>query len=433
MTLQLRTVLMVTSLLVLAVLATATSLAWSERRSLLAQGEYDGRVIAGLLAQSSEFARQVPADVETTIGEQMVVQATLAAHLVAMAEAAGLPPDQINAHLRQITGQTALSEVWITDPKGHAYLRNRSNIDFTFDPDPRRQPQAHAFWPLLTGKKRVVIQEARKREVDSQVYKYVGVAGVDKPRIVQVGYHASLLERLRRQIGLTRLVSELVNGGNITGIRVVDYHFDTLAQGVAAGHTARPGLSRAEIRDLQAVVRGGRAISRLERDNLEVVTPMTDTHGRRIATALVSLPIAHVRAEMSRKLQLAVVVAVIVLGVGVLASVVLARRVTGPVARLTAASAAVQAEAFQPETLAEVASRDDELGCLARVFLHMAREVQAREQRLKQQVQQLRIEVDVARRERQVAEITGTDYFQELQQRAGDLRRRAAVAGNPRG
>jgi hypothetical protein len=32
-----------------------------------------------------------------------------------------------------------------------------------------------------------VIQEARKREIDDKVFKYVGVAGVDKPRIVQVG------------------------------------------------------------------------------------------------------------------------------------------------------------------------------------------------------------------------------------------------------
>ena len=32
-----------------------------------------------------------------------------------------------------------------------------------------------------------MIQDAQKREVDDQIFKYVGVAGVDKPRIVQVG------------------------------------------------------------------------------------------------------------------------------------------------------------------------------------------------------------------------------------------------------
>jgi hypothetical protein len=48
--------------------------------------------------------------------------------------------------------------------------------------------------------------------------------------------------------------------------------------------------------------------------------------------------------------------------------------------------------------------------------------VHAREQRLKQEVQQLRIEIDEARTARQVAEITETDYFQDLQRKADQLR-----------
>jgi CheY-like chemotaxis protein/HAMP domain-containing protein len=87
-----------------------------------------------------------------------------------------------------------------------------------------------------------------------------------------------------------------------------------------------------------------------------------------------------------------------------------------------AAAAAVESGEFDPETLARVATRRDELGRLARVFQRMAREVQAREQRLKQEVQQLRIEIDEARTARQVAEITETDYFQDLQRKADQLR-----------
>ena len=87
-----------------------------------------------------------------------------------------------------------------------------------------------------------------------------------------------------------------------------------------------------------------------------------------------------------------------------------------------AAAAAVEAGEFDPETLARVASRRDELGQLARVFQRMAREVHAREQRLKQEVQQLRIEIDESRTARQVAEITETDYFQDLQSKADQLR-----------
>jgi len=94
------------------------------------------------------------------------------------------------------------------------------------------------------------------------------------------------------------------------------------------------------------------------------------------------------------------------------------------VARLTDAAAAVEAGTFDPGGLAEVAQRPDELGQLARVFESMAREVYAREQRLKQQLQELRIEIDEAKKAQQVAEITETDYFRELSQKAQRLRER---------
>ena len=95
------------------------------------------------------------------------------------------------------------------------------------------------------------------------------------------------------------------------------------------------------------------------------------------------------------------------------------------VALLTDAAAAVETEAFDPDTLSleEVAARTDELGQLARVFQHMAREVYAREQRLRQQVRNLRIELDEAKKERQVAEITETEYFRQLQSRVRELRK----------
>jgi adenylate cyclase len=37
---------------------------------------------------------------------------------------------------------------------------------------------------LLESNKNIVIQGARKREIDNQVFKYVGVGGIDKARIV---------------------------------------------------------------------------------------------------------------------------------------------------------------------------------------------------------------------------------------------------------
>jgi CheY-like chemotaxis protein len=86
------------------------------------------------------------------------------------------------------------------------------------------------------------------------------------------------------------------------------------------------------------------------------------------------------------------------------------------------AAAAVEDGAFQSDSLDHVAERGDALGQLARVFQRMAHEVELREQALKRQVQQLRIEIDGARAARQVAAITETDYFQDLQRKVDELR-----------
>lgn len=53
-----------------------------------------------------------------------------------------------------------------------------------------------------------------------------------------------------------------------------------------------------------------------------------------------------------------------------------------------------------------------------------ALEAYAREQSLKQEIKQLRIEIDEAKREKQVKEITETETFQSLQAKAAELRRR---------
>lgn len=132
------------------------------------------------------------ADCEDIIGRHMVGQAMLAANYVAAAEKAGMKPAEINTALKAIAAKSAIQEFWITDSSGRAYLTN-TGIDFTFSSDPAKQPQASVFWPLIAGTKDVVIQGARKREIDNRIFKYVGVAGIDKPRIVQVGVGAEHL------------------------------------------------------------------------------------------------------------------------------------------------------------------------------------------------------------------------------------------------
>src|SRR5262249_18028658 len=158
---------------------------------------------------------------------------------------------------------------------------------------------------------------------------------------------------------------------------------------------------------------------------LTVIAPIVDSSsGRRSGAAIVQLSAEQIFEAAARQFELAGLVAATVLCLGVVASTILARRVTRPVAQLTAPAAAMEAGARVPASLKHVAERRDELGQLARVFQRMADEVYAREERLQQRVQALQIEIDQAKRAREVAEITESPYFQQVRERARARRNR---------
>ncbi|MEO0012495.1 MAG: hypothetical protein RLZZ535_884, partial [Cyanobacteriota bacterium] len=111
-------------------------------------------------------------------------------------------------------------------------------------------------------------------------------------------------------------------------------------------------------------------------------------------------------------------------GVAVLASLLLSRQLVKPIRVLIKAEKALQKGDFEPEMLAKVSRSQDDLGRLAYVFLQMAKEIKNREQNLKSQVKELRVEINETKKERQIAEITGTEYFKGLQKKAQRLKNR---------
>jgi hypothetical protein len=82
--------------------------------------------------------------------------------------------------------------------------------------------------------------------------------------------------------------------------------------------------------------------------------------------------------------------------------------------KVTTAATAVDAGTFDPASLDAVAQRHDELGQLARMFQLMAASIERRETQLKQQLMELTIEIDQTKLAKQVAQITESDYFQEI-------------------
>jgi len=67
----------------------------------------------------------------------------------------------------------------------------------------------------------------------------------------------------------------------------------------------------------------------------------------------------------------------------------------------------------------------DEISSLSEVFTIMVDKVYQREQKLRRQVQELRIEIDEVKQAKQVQEIVETDFFQELRTKAQTMRERS--------
>ena len=66
--------------------------------------------------------------------------------------------------------------------------------------------------------------------------------------------------------------------------------------------------------------------------------------------------------------------------------------------------------------------KDESLAALAAEFAQMATQVKEREDQLRREVQQLRIEIDESKRKKDVAEITGSDYYRQLKEKARRMR-----------
>lgn len=117
---------------------------------------------------------------------------------------------------------------------------------------------------------------------------------------------------------------------------------------------------------------------------------------------------------------------IIILLIVVLLARWFAGTISKPLYSLTKATKKMERGELTEEEIQQLGQNqsNDEIATLSRVFAKMATEVKARESRLKKQVAEMRIEIDQNKKTRQVAEITETEYFQTLKQRAKEMRGR---------
>jgi methyl-accepting chemotaxis protein len=147
-----------------------------------------------------------------------------------------------------------------------------------------------------------------------------------------------------------------------------------------------------------------------------------------IAAQVIYVPGERVSDATWLSLSVVMLVFILIFALVVLAiNLLLRRNVVDPIGRLAALAELVgddrmSEEGNEFERLIPVAKRGDELGQLSKVFQQMARQVYVREKELKKQVHQLSIQINEVKKAEDVAEITESEYFQELQSKANSMR-----------
>jgi sigma-B regulation protein RsbU (phosphoserine phosphatase) len=384
---------MVTTMLLVAIAVTSLAAAWQTRRAALNQARDDGERVATLLARGASFGRQIPNEVEQTIGEMMLVQARLTARFAAAAEAAGMSTKTINRSLYEAVDRSRSLELWVTDERGRAYLHSVPGVEFSFNPDPEQQPQAAVFWKLLTGEAQAIVEPPKVREIDDKSFKYVGVAGVDKRRIVQVGLEVGFLDAIGKRTGILALIQAMVGEGDIDAIWVLSNDLQTIAQASVLGTETSSRPSPKELELVGTVLASDKPVSLLDGGVLRVLAPMRE-QGKPIGAAIVRLSTKSLDATLAAQARWSIGLGVSVLLLGFVASMVAAKRVTEPVLSIAAAARAMELGQGRPDSVAGLASRRDELGDLARTFRAMSTAILAREEKLDGLVRERTRELD---------------------------------------
>lgn len=102
----------------------------------------------------------------------------------------------------------------------------------------------------------------------------------------------------------------------------------------------------------------------------------------------------------------------------------ISRAVTSPIRKLTRSAEKISEGDYDQDFSQTHQRFTDEISTLTAVFGVMVGKIYQREQSLRQQVEQLKIEIDDVKRQHQIEEIADTDFFKSLQVKARLMRER---------
>lgn len=159
---------------------------------------------------------------------------------------------------------------------------------------------------------------------------------------------------------------------------------------------------------------------------LSAYAPVQNSLGENVGAIGIDFEAGYVE-EVQDEIRSRIIVAFVIANGGLFLLVLfVSLSLTRPIQRLTV-SAENLGEGDYNQDMTQYQSSSilkDEIVRLADVFTIMANKVYQREQNLRRQVESLRIEIDEAKKQKQVSEIADTDFFRELRTKAQDMRNR---------
>lgn len=179
---------------------------FSQKNYILNSVEEEARLkieeIMRMLEDKIESARVT----EEAVNRYMIMVAKAIAEYMAV-----IPEEDFNFTLRNLANKLNLPEIHITDEKGVVQWSNQASIiGLNFNSSEQTKP----FLDILSNRIDALAQDAREIGIDKSLFKYVGVARVDKKGIVQIGVEPKTLQELYDQIDIVALARAEKYGNN---------------------------------------------------------------------------------------------------------------------------------------------------------------------------------------------------------------------------
>jgi serine phosphatase RsbU (regulator of sigma subunit) len=221
--------------------------------SQISRQYHDSRMhITRLTSDNVQYSILTPARVLDRLADQMVVTALAVSELADLAERSeDFAPEDLERRLRRIAqrskgedGKPLVDEIWVADETGRIYA-GLEDIDFVFGES--ESGQSAPFLVLLESGSAPVIQDVAPRDKDGEPFKYVGVGGVDEPRIVQVGIGQDAVREIDDAFSVQALIDNFASALDFTQILVVN------ADGVVEARASDPEHEPSEVRQSRII------------------------------------------------------------------------------------------------------------------------------------------------------------------------------------